>query len=158
MIKGFFNITIASILLYCVYKANLSLSIIILIGIVFFISLFTDMLFKKSLKKDMEMKFEDLIKVYGQPKTSERLFLLYKSSNKSRIMTSLKGYAKIHKYEKFSVIEIYGYIKRISIDNIINTNLPPRADFGFCTGKYCFYFKRTQSMIDEINKKRTGVK
>ena len=94
----------------------------------------------------MEMKFEECIKIYGQPKTSETLYLLYKSSNKSSNMTCLKDYAKIHKYEKFCVIEIYGYVKRISNDNIININLPPRANWGYCTGKYCFYFKRTQPM------------
>ena len=138
MIKNVFNFIIGSILLYCAYKANLPISSIIFIAIVFFISLLTNLLFKKSFKKDMEMKIEDCIKIYGQPTTSETLFLLYKSSNKSSIMTCLKDYAKIHKYEKFCVIEIYGYVKRISNDNIINTNLPARANWGYCTGKYCF--------------------
>ena len=48
----------------------------------------------------------------------------------------------------FAIGAIITMIFSLFIDNIIVTDLPPKTDLGIRTGKYNFYFKRTQPMID----------
>ena len=148
MFKHLFNTTIGIILLIGVYKSNLPITVIFFIVFIILISCISSILFKISLKKDMDMTIKELIAHQGSPISSEKLFLLYKSKNNSKLMTKLKENAILHKYSKFYVIELYGYAKKIFIDNIIVTDLPPKTDLGIRTGKYNFYFKRTQPMID----------
>jgi len=146
------NIIICAILLIGIYKAELSPNIALFIVFVIVVICLSNLFFLISFRKDMEMGIRNFVKLYGLPVSSEKLFLLYRSKNNSKIMTKLNSQAVLYEYDGFFVVEIYGYAKKIFIDNIITTDLPPKTDLGIRTGKYSFYFKRTQPMIELMHK------